>query len=67
MTFLPQSDVVRLTKKRRFRAQCRALERLGYTYTLADDGEPLVRADALDGQGKAARNRGPRWDLLNRV
>ncbi len=35
--------------------------------TLADDGEPLVRADALDGQGKAALNRGPRWDLLNRV
>lgn len=67
MSYLPQDDIVRITKKVRFSAQRRALDRLGYKYTTAADGEPLVRADALDGKAGPARNRGPRWDLLNRV
>ncbi len=65
--FLAPADVARITKKVRYSAQRRALERLGYKFTLAADGEPLVRADALDGKAAPARNRGPRWDLLNSV
>lgn len=63
--FLPADAVRRLTKKRQFGAQRRALDRLGIPYTPADDGEPLVREADLDGKAKPARNRGPRWDLLN--
>jgi hypothetical protein len=62
VSFLPQTDIVRLTKKVRFSAQRRALDRLGYRYTLAADGEPLVRTEALD--GKPAMIRAPRWDRI---
>ena len=67
MDFLPQTDIIRITKKVRYSAQRRALDRLGYKYTVAADGEPLVRAGALDGKAGPARNSGPRWDLLNSV
>lgn len=63
--FLPRADVQRLTGKVKFSAQRRALDELGIRYTQAATGEPLVRPEALDGKGKAARNRGPRWELLN--
>lgn len=63
--FLPPADVQRITGKVRYTAQRRALDRLGIPYTLADGGEPLVRQADLDGKPKPARNRGPRWDLLN--
>ena len=51
VTFLPAADVVRLTGGReRFSAQRRALDRMGIRYTVAANGEPLVRVDALDGK-----------------
>lgn len=65
--FLPQVDIIRITKKVRFSAQRRALDRLGYKYTPADDGEPLVLADALDVAGKPAQRRGHRWDRIGSV
>jgi hypothetical protein len=63
--FLTREDVRRITKRTRYAAQRRALDALGYRYSLAADGEPLVRESDLDGGGKAARNSGPRWDRLN--
>ena len=67
MTFLPRADIARITNRTRYSAQRRALDRLGFRYVVADSGEPLVRVDALDGERAPARNRGPRWEFLNRV
>lgn len=65
MTFLPPADVVRLTGGRtRYSAQRRALDRMGIRYTVAANGEPLVRADALDAKPRAAQRSGPRWELI---
>ncbi len=63
--FLSAADLFRLTKRVKPSAQRRALDRLGIRYTLAADGEPLVRVDWLDGGSPPGRNSGPRWDLLN--
>jgi hypothetical protein len=62
--FLTPADLLRLTGKRRFTAQCRALDALGIAYRTAATGEPLVRAESLDATPKAARNGGPRWDRI---
>ena len=64
MTFLPRDAVERMTKRRRFKAMRRALDRLGIRYTPAADGEPLVREDALDGKRRTERNSGPRWERI---
>ena len=63
--FLDAAELKRLTGKVRYTAQRRALDALGVRYTKAATGEPLVRQADLDGKAAAARNRGPRWDLLN--
>lgn len=63
--FLTADDLQRLTGKKRFKAQRRALDRLRIPYRAAATGEPLVRAADLDGTPKSARNRGPRWDRLH--
>lgn len=63
--FLSPDELRRATGKRRFKAQCAALDAMGVRYVKAASGEPLVRPDALDSAPKGARNRGPRWDLLN--
>ena len=64
--FLTREAVWRLTKRKQFAAQRRALDRLGIRYTAASDGEPLVRADYdLDDGRRRARNLGPRWDRIS--
>ena len=63
--FLPNDVIVRLTGKVRYPAQKRALARLGYAYLSADNGEPLVRSDALETTPQARPSIGPRWDQLN--
>jgi len=65
--FLAASEVVRLTGRRQFAAQRRALDRLKIPYTQAATGEPLVLADALDAKPKAAKHRGHRWDRIGSV
>jgi hypothetical protein len=60
-----REDVRRFTKRRRFRAQCAVLRERGIAFTLADDGEPLVPAGALDGTPRPARNAAIRMDLVN--
>lgn len=62
--FLTPAEVQRLTGRKRFAAQRRALDRLRITYTVAATGEPLVRPAALDGTAGRAQSRGPRWDRL---
>lgn len=64
MMFLTADELRRLTGKKRFTAQCRALDGLGIRYTKAATGEPLVRQDALDGKPEKGRNSGPRWDRI---
>lgn len=64
MTFLAPADLARLTGRRRYAAQRRALDQLGIPYVRAATGEPLVRADDLDGGKPKARNRGPRWERI---
>lgn len=64
MTWLTPADLYRMTKRRRYAAQRRALDRLGVPYTAAADGEPLVRTDTLDAYRRPARNRGPRWERI---
>lgn len=59
--FLTRADVERLTGKKRFSAQRRALAELGIRYTTAATGEPLVRPEALD---KKTRSREPRWEMI---
>jgi hypothetical protein len=66
--FLSRADIARLTGKRRFSAQRRALDEMGVRYTIAATGEPLVREAALDRSGISGRNSNiPRWDRLNNV
>ena len=62
--FLAVDDVRRLTGKKRFAAQRRALEALGIRFRQAATGEPLVREADLDGGADKRRNRGPRWERL---
>lgn len=62
--FLLPADLFRITGKRRYKAQCRALDGLGIRYRTAANGEPLVRPEALDGDRPKARNE-PRWHRLN--
>lgn len=62
--FLPREAVCRLTGKKRFAAQRRALDRLRIAYRVADTGEPLVREVDLDGEPNKRRNGGPRWDRI---
>jgi hypothetical protein len=62
--FLPREDVARLTKRQRYAAQRRVLQRMGIPFREAADGEPLVLLDALDGKASKARNRGPRWERI---
>lgn len=64
MRWLPLSDVRRLTGRYRYSAIRRELDRRGIRYDAGPDGEPLVRADALDGKPQTARNSGPRWDRI---
>jgi hypothetical protein len=60
--FLTPPDLQRLTGRTRYTAQRRALDRLGIRYTVAATGEPMVRAEAID--GKPGPARGPRWDRI---
>ena len=62
--WLATADVRRLTGRHRFSAMRRELDRRGIRYDLGADGEPLVRADALDGKPQTVRNSGPRWDRI---
>ncbi len=39
---LPRTELIRITKRTRWAAQARALQKLGIDYRLAADGEPLV-------------------------
>lgn len=60
--FLTRVDVERLTGKRRFSAQRRALAAMGVRYTESATGEPLVRMEALDSR---KRTREPRWERIS--
>lgn len=62
--FLSADELRRLTGKRRYTAQRRALDRLGISYVSAATGEPLVRPDAVDGVSAPRRYNGPRWDRI---
>jgi hypothetical protein len=64
--FLCLEDVRRLAGgKKRFSAMRAALDRQGIPYTVAGNGEPLVRESILDGCGRRERNRGPQWDRIS--
>ena len=64
--FLTADEIHRVTGKRRFKAQRRALDRLGIRYAVAASGEPIVRPDAVDDQGRPAQSprSGHRWDRI---
>lgn len=59
-----REDVQRFTKRKRFTAQRAVLLGRGIPFAVAEDGEPLVPAGALDGTPGKVRNRGPRWDRM---
>ena len=69
--FLEPAEVYRMTGKRRYSAQRRALDSLGVRYIVAKSGEPLVRASDLDSDldeaGKPKQSRGHRWDRIGNV
>ena len=68
MTLLTRPELERLTGRVRYSAQRRALKRLRIPYTEAATGEPLVRADALDGKAKPAqRPSGHRWERIGSI
>lgn len=56
--FLTAADIERLTEKKRFTAQCRALDRMKISYTRSASGAPLVRSDTLDSK----RAKPPKWE-----
>lgn len=70
--FLAAEDVQRLTGKVRYGAQCRVLAARGFRFLRAGvngDGEPLVRRDDVDADGKPAQRSavGHRWDRIASV
>lgn len=65
--YLSPDEVVRLTRKKRWSAQCKALEVMGIRFRRAgakQDGEPLVRSDAVDSTGKPRHRAEHRWDRI---
>lgn len=67
--FLTAEELYRVTRKRRYSAQRRALDRLGVRFVPAANGEPLVQSDALDAAGKPAHRArsGHRWDRIGSI
>jgi hypothetical protein len=70
--FLNRADIERLTERQRYGAQCKVLDARGIRYTRAGanrDGEPLVRPEDVDAEGKPAHRppSGPRWDAIGSV
>ena len=68
--WLSPEEVERITRKKRWTAQCRALREAGIPFRRAGakgDGEPLVRTEDVDADGKPAQRRGHRWDRIGSV
>jgi Domain of unknown function (DUF4224) len=62
--FLSPDELHRVTGKRRYSAQRRVLDQMKIAYRAAASGEPLVRADTLDADGKPQPRAEPRWDKI---
>jgi len=62
--WLEREDVIRLTGRKRFGAQRRALDRMAISYELTADGEPLVRLGYRDAPEPHKRRREPRWHMI---
>lgn len=62
-------EIYRVTRRTRYKAQCRRLTALGYRYKCASNGEPLLPFSALEVSGKVAQRQtsGPRWDRIGSV
>jgi hypothetical protein len=63
--WMTKEEIYRLTKRKKFTAQCKALDRLGIKYRRADDGEPLVPREVGEGKAAGARKGHLRWHLIN--
>lgn len=62
--WLPNDGVVRITKKKRFKAQKRRLSEMGIRFTEAYDGEPLVPVNFSDPAARGKQNRNvSNWEL----
>ena len=59
--FLSREDLVRLTSKVRFKAQCKALDTLGIRYSKAWSGEPLVLKTRLTRRASASGTLNQGW------
>lgn len=65
--FVSPDELYRMTGRRRYSAQRKALDSLGIRYIVAKSGEPLVRTSDLDAAGKPKQSRGHRWDRIGTV
>jgi len=67
--YVSPATVEELTNRKKFKAQCRALARLGIPFRPNAVGRPLVeRAVVLSSAAQAPKpkaKRGPNWDALN--
>lgn len=66
MTTLPATEIELITKRTRYKAQCRALTQLGIDHRQAADGQPLVSTavyEAWLGGGSVSEPKRPKLDM----
>lgn len=62
--WLSQEQLYRLTKKRRAKAQCRALASIGVPFEVNALGEPLVDAALYFSDAKPRKKPEPNWGAI---
>jgi hypothetical protein len=62
--WLTPAEVIELTGRQRWAAQCRALARMGVPFRPNGVGRPLVERGAVTTAAKPARKASPNWSAI---
>lgn len=68
--FLTKHDLALLTKRTKYKAQCRVLERMGIRFTKHPEGAPIVTWEAVKNVGRQAAPQPqpePNFDVLTKA
>ncbi len=68
--WLSEADVAKLTGKKRWSAQCKALAGMGVPFRPSAIGQPLVEVAAVASVTKAkpaGKTAAPNWDAIKKV
>lgn len=65
--WLSHAEVIELTGKQRWTAQCRALAGMGVPFRPNAQGRPLVERGAVLSEDRKPAKKTPNWDRLRRA